>query len=81
MADARCRYAWLLIWRKAWQPHFRTLDPVEHAALSQLLAGASFAQVCASLGERLSDQDATAQAARHLATWLQDGLIAGLATA
>lgn len=73
--------AWLLIWRKAWQPHFRTLDRMEHAALSQLLAGASFARVCASLGEHLSDQDATAQAARHLGTWLQDGLIAGLTTA
>jgi len=73
--------AWLLIWRKAWQPHFRTLDRVEHAALSQLLAGASFAQFCALLGEHLSDQDTTTQAARHLGTWLQDGLIAGLTTA
>ena len=73
--------AWLIIWRKAWQPHFRTIDPLEHAALSQLLAGASFAHVCAALGEHLSDQEATALAGRHLSTWLRDDLIVGLANA
>ena len=70
---------WLLIWRKGWQPHFRTLQAVEHAALSQLLEGASFAQVCAELGEQFSDQEAASVAAEGLRTWLQDGLIAGLA--
>lgn len=69
--------AWLLIWRKGWQPHFRTLDSGEYATLSQLHAGASFARVCASLAEQRSEEDATALAAGYLGIWLQDGLIAG----
>lgn len=70
--------AWLLIWRKGWQPHFRTLDAVEHAALLQLQVGASFAEVCAALGEQFSDQEAASVAAEGLRTWLQDELIVGL---
>jgi hypothetical protein len=69
---------WLLIWRKGWQPHFRTLPAMEHAALSQLLAGTSFAQVCASLSEQFSNQQAANVAAEHLRAWLQDELIVGL---
>lgn len=69
---------WLLIWRKGWQPHFRTLQAVEHAALLQLQDGASFAQVCAVLSEQFSDQEAASVAAASLRTWLQDALIGGL---
>ena len=69
---------WLLIWRKGWQPHFRTIQAAEHAALSQLQGGASFAQVCAALGEQFSDQEATSVAADGLRTWLQDELIVRL---
>ena len=69
---------WLLIWRKGWQPHFRTIQAAEHAALEQLQGGASFAQVCAALGEQFSDQEAASVAAGSLRTWLQDALIVGL---
>lgn len=77
-AEALPEPGWLLIWRKAWQPHFRTIQAVEHAALSQLQEGASFAQVCAALSEQFSDQEAATVAAASLSTWLQDELIAGL---
>lgn len=69
---------WLLIWRKGWQPHFRTLQAVEHAVLSQLLEGASFAQACAFLSRQYADPEATALAAERLTTWLHDELIVGL---
>lgn len=69
---------WLLIWRKGWQPHFRTLNAIEHAVLSRLHAGASFAGVCAALGEQSTDQQATQLAAASLRVWLQDELIVGL---
>ncbi|MHB1083275.1 MAG: HvfC/BufC family peptide modification chaperone [Thiobacillus sp.] len=69
---------WLLIWRKGWQPHFRSIQAVEHAALSQLQDGASFAQVCADLGEQFTDQEAASVAAASLRTWLQDEMIVGL---
>lgn len=70
--------AWLLIWRKGWQPHFRTVQAAERAALLQLQGGASFAEVCAGLGEMVSDQEATRVAAGYLRSWLQDALIVGL---
>ena len=69
---------WLLIWRKGWQPHFRTIQAAEHAALMQVQGGASFAQVCADLGEQFSDQEAASVAAESLRTWLLDEMIAGL---
>lgn len=70
--------SWLLIWRKGWQPHFRTIQAAEHAALAQLQGGASFARVCAALGGQFSDQAAASVAAERLRTWVQDELIAGL---
>ena len=69
---------WLLIWRKGWQPHFRTIQAAEHAALVQLQGGASFAQVCAELSDQFSDQEAASVAAVSLNAWLQDEMIAGL---
>jgi hypothetical protein len=70
--------AWLLIWRKGWQPHFRTIQEVEQAALSQLQGGASFADVCAALSQQFSDQEAASVAAGSLRTWLQDEVVVGL---
>ena len=67
-----------MIWRKGWQPHFRTLQAVEHVALMQLQDGTSLAQVCNVLGEQFSDQEAASVAAGSLRTWLQDELIVGL---
>ncbi|MEW6131965.1 MAG: putative DNA-binding domain-containing protein [Pseudomonadota bacterium] len=72
--------AWLLIWRKQWQPHFRSIEACEQAALSRLLAGASFAEVCADLGRQFPDQEAASIAARFLRTWIDDEMIVGLAS-
>lgn len=72
---------WLLIWRKGWQPHFRTIQAAEHAALMQLQGGASFADVCAGLGRTFSEQEAAVRGAGYLQAWLQDGLIVGLTRA
>lgn len=69
---------WLLIWRKGWQPHFRTIQAAEHAALSHLIRGASFAQICTFLNELFPDQDAATLAAGMLSTWLRDELIVEL---
>ena len=77
-AEALPEPSWLLIWRKGWQPHFRTIQAVEQAALSQLKEGASFSAVCAGLSQQFSDQEAATLAAEGLRTWLQDELIVGL---
>ncbi len=69
--------AWILIWRKEWQPHFRTIKSAEQAALSLLMEGKSFAEVCSDLSEQFSEQEAAAIAANSLYAWLQDELILG----
>ncbi len=68
---------WLVIWRKGWRPHFRTLTAIEHAALARLRAGASFAAVCAELSQQFPEQQTT-HAAAGLRAWLEDELIVAL---
>ena len=67
-----------LIWRREFNPHFRSLDVAELAALELIIAGASFGDICASLQIELGEDAATMQAAQYLATWLGDGLISQL---
>lgn len=71
---------WLLIWRKEWQPHFRSIDEIEYWALARLLAGATFAEVCSLLHDRWPDHDTAKLAAQFLATWLEDQLICAVVT-
>ena len=70
--------SWLLIWRKGWKPHFRTINAVEHAALLQLLQGTPFSEVCTALIEEFSETEAAIVAAESLHTWLNDELLVGL---
>jgi hypothetical protein len=71
--------AWLCVWRRGWQPHFRTLDEIEFTALSALCKGARFSSVCLSLSETCAD--ASTLSAHYLRIWLTEGLIAGLTMA
>lgn len=71
--------AWLCVWRRGWQPHFRTLDEIEFTALSMLCKGARFAEICQILSETCAD--ASTLSAHYLRTWLAEGLIAGLTVA
>lgn len=70
--------SWLLIWRKGWQPHFRTIGAVENSALKQLQDGTPFAEVCSALTEQFSETEAATVAAESLLVWLHDELIVGL---
>lgn len=72
-----------LVWRRGWQPHFRTLAPDEARALAGLADGASFAQVCVDAGTRVSanadaNTDAAPQLALALRRWFDDEMIAAL---
>lgn len=71
--------AWLCVWRRGWQPHFRTLDESEFTALSALCKGARFAEVCQTLSETCAD--AATLSAHYLRTWLTEGLVVGLTMA
>lgn len=66
--------AGLCIWRRGWQPHFRTLDEVEYRALLQVQQGRRFAAICPLLAEGCDD--AQARIARTLQAWFNEGVIA-----
>jgi len=70
--------SWLLIWRKGWQPHFRTIGAVESAALQQLQQGTPFSDVCTALTSQFSETETATIAAESLLVWLHDELIVGL---
>lgn len=67
------------VWRKGLQPHFRTIGPLEAAALTQLCSGATFAGLCERLS-RSREPEPVERAAGMLTGWLQDGLIVGVQT-
>ena len=63
-----------LVWRKALQPHFRSLAPAEATLLRAMLAGACFAEAC-ELTSAGSDEDLTPVIGQCLRTWLEDGVL------
>lgn len=71
----------VLVWRLDERPHFRTVSEQEAQALTRLLLGGSFADICASLADQAGDGgdddgQAAALAASWLRRWLGDGLLA-----
>jgi len=65
---------WLL-WRQDLQNYFRSLTPVESAALEASLRGLNFAQVCESLSAWLPEDEIPPAAASFLGTWAASGII------
>lgn len=65
-----------LIWRKDLQSHFRSLSDDEAQALHRLAQGESFSSVCSAMTDSAGDEDATAQIAGWLQTWLNEGILA-----
>lgn len=63
-----------LVWRKALQPHFRSLHPVEAALLRAMLGGVSFAQACEQ-AQSQTEEDCTNLIGGGLRQWLEDGLL------
>ena len=64
-----------VVWRKDLNSHYRSLEVAEYAAIQQMMAGASFADLCEELQENVSEEDATMQAAQYLSSWLNGSLI------
>jgi hypothetical protein len=67
-----------VVWRKELSSHYRSLEHAEYAAIQQMMAGASFADLCENLQENASEDAATMQAAQYLAAWLNEGLMTAL---
>jgi hypothetical protein len=75
-----------VVWRKDLNPHYRSLEPAEYAAIQQMMAGASFADLCETLQQNASQEvaddsaenNSMAQAAQYLAGRLNEGLLTAL---
>jgi hypothetical protein len=69
---------WLL-WRRDLENYFRSLNPTESAALDAAIKGGSFPQICGALAQCLPEDEVPLLAATLIATWLEGGLLIGLA--
>jgi hypothetical protein len=69
-----------LFWRRILRNYFRSLDAIEHAALEAALAGRTFTEICEALAAHLPEADIPLRAAMLMATWVDSGLIASLAS-
>lgn len=68
----------LLIWRRGHQPHFRSLEPLEAAALDMLHGGASFSATGAALADRFDEPELPLRLGAALRRWIDDGLIVAI---
>lgn len=75
-----------LIWRHELTPRFRSIEAMEEIALNAAIGGATFGDICETLGMQLekaqaleydAQEEATVKAAQYLASWLESGMIAG----
>lgn len=65
----------LLVWRKGFQPHFRTLGDTEAALVRQLHAGLSVQDACTALLEQGSWAGDATELSQWLAQLLNEGLV------
>jgi hypothetical protein len=69
-----------VVWRKAMDSHYRSLEHLEKMAIEKLITGITFGELCAFLQggkvvESFTEEAAMQKAAQYLSTWLNDGLI------
>jgi hypothetical protein len=69
---------WLL-WRQELTTYFRSLEKSEATVLDGALRGWPFGELCELLCTELGEQQAPAQAAALLRSWVDSGLIVGIA--
>jgi hypothetical protein len=65
----------LLVWRHDYAPSFRTIDEDEQHALTRMLAGTTFGELCLALVERWGADEGVSRAGKLLGQWLHDGLV------
>jgi len=65
----------ILIWRKGHSPHFRSLAPIESAAISAVYSGDSLDTIGTKLGDEFPDVDVATEFGVMLRRWLEDQII------
>jgi Putative DNA-binding domain len=67
----------LRVWRAGLSPQYRTIEPLEAAAIGRVVAGEPFGAVCEVVSEGLDEEAATLAIGSMLSLWIQDQLIVG----
>jgi hypothetical protein len=67
-----------LIWRQDLVSRYRALESAEQAALSAMLAGTTFADLCELLLDYFSEQETPARAVGYLQQWINDQMVCEL---
>jgi hypothetical protein len=65
----------LAVWRDGLVPRFRTLPADETDALTAIMAGATFGDICGSIAATCGDDGAAERAGMMLGRWIADGLV------
>jgi hypothetical protein len=65
----------VLVWRRDLQPHFRSLQPFEAAALDLIAADCGFGATCEGLASRFPGLDVPCEAGALLRRWIDEGLL------
>lgn len=68
---------WLL-WRQNLQNYFRSMPPLEEAALDAAIRGRTFGEICTMLSEWLPEQEIPLRAAGLLSAWADSEIIAAI---
>ncbi len=66
----------VVIWRRALQPHWRSLEPLEAGLLKAVANGVEFGSLCSLAGAIVGEGEAPATVLGFLGQWLAEGLLA-----
>jgi hypothetical protein len=77
-AERLSRATTIRVWRAGLSPRFKTIAPTEARALRLAMAEFSFGEICKIAIDEADESEAVKAASQLLATWLSDGIIAGI---
>jgi hypothetical protein len=66
----------IAVWRNGFAPAFRTLEPMEARAISMIMEGSPFAEICAEVAVEVGEEQGPSVAGNLLGRWLSDGILA-----
>ncbi|WP_281543745.1 DNA-binding domain-containing protein [Grimontia sp. SpTr1] len=66
----------VLIWRKGHSPHFRSVSPLESAAISMIQTGINLNNLGAQLQAQFPDVDVSVEFGQMLHRWIEDEVLA-----
>lgn len=70
----------LVVWRRDFRPHFKTVEAIEAAAIVSLRGGKSFASTCESLEISFLEDNTVAKLGESLRRWIDDEMLISIHT-